>query len=105
MALEKWRNGQSFRSCHSALKKQFPYILKKTRKLGAKRNPRTNPRMTFQGKAIKMATSARYLGFMIDNELNGMAHCAYFKESLADYVRVTHSLSRRNGGLSGDVHK
>lgn len=52
-----------------------------------------------------MATSPRYLGVMIDEKRNGMAHFTYIKESSANYVRATHSLSRRNWGLSGDVLK
>lgn len=42
---------------------------------------------------------------MIDGKLNGMAHCAYNKKLLTNYVKATHSLTRRIWSLSGDVLK
>lgn len=69
-----------------------------------KRNSKMALCVSFVGKSIKAQKSARYLGIMVDDKLNGMAHCVYVKQSLANYVR-THSLSRRHWGLSGEVLK
>lgn len=89
----------------SAEKTVMVYFRKKCR-LGSYRwNPSTAPRILFLGRAIKALLASRYLGVMVDDKLNVMTHCAYIKQSLENYVRAIHSLSRRNWGPRGDVLK
>lgn len=38
-------------------------------------------RVLFLGRAIKTQQSSRYLGIMVDEKLNNMAHCAYIKQT------------------------
>lgn len=81
------------------------YFQKMVRLGSYKRNPKTPPRESFFGKAIKAQQSARYLGIIVDDKLKGMAHYACDKQSLANYVRATYSLSRRHWHLNGEVLK
>lgn len=63
-------SGENYQELTFSADKTVSVYFQKMRKIGSKGNPNTDSRMTFLGKAIKMAPSATYLGVMIDSKLS-----------------------------------
>ena len=62
---------------------------------GRRRAPRAPPRIHFLGTAIKAVKTQQYLGYMIDDKLNGLAHVANIRAKMVKNVLAVNSLTQR----------
>ena len=104
IALEKITGWAELHKLQFSAAKTSAVLFRKPHDGGRKRAPRTPPRIRFLGTAVK-AVKTQYLGFTIDDKLNGLAHVANICAKMAKYVLVVNLLSRRDWGLSGVVLK
>lgn len=75
----RWQSGQELLKLTFSASKTLAIYFRKMRRMGRKRNPTTTPLIQFQGTTVKCVKSAKYLRIMVDNKLNGMAHCKYIR--------------------------
>lgn len=63
------------------------------------------PRLKLEGKNIKYSTEVRYLGIIINNKLNFIAHVKYLRDKLTKFVMMIRRLVRDEWGLKKNVLK
>ena len=105
IALEKIAGWAELHKLQFSAAKTSTVLFHKPHDESRRRASQAPPRIHFLDTAVKAVKIQQYLGFTIDEKLNGLAHVAHIHAKMAKYVFAVNSLNRRDWGLNGSVLK